>query len=455
MTLLDNLIHAGVSIERAAASERHLRDYTVCGEPPLAVAYPRSTDEISTLLRLCNAANQAVVPQGGMTGMAGGGVPSKGAIVVSVERLRGVEEVDRAGATMTVRSGTPLQTVQEAAGEVGLMFPLDLGARGSCHIGGLVSTNAGGNRVLRYGMMRDLVLGLEAVLPDGTVVSSLNKMQKNNTGYDTKQLFIGSEGTLGIVTRVVLRLFPQPKSSCTALCAADTYDQVVELLARTKADLGGTLSAFEVMWPAFYALATQQRPRGAPLPHGHGLYVLLDALGSDQQADQARFEAIIASAVEDGVVVDAVVAQSEADSKSLWDIRDATGEFPQMFWPHIAFDVSFPVGEIAAFVAYCDKRIMKSWPAAEVLYFGHIADCNIHVAVKLADGLSSAADVKKLVYGAVRECGGSISAEHGIGLEKRDYLPYSRSQAELGLMRLLKRSLDPNGILNPGKVLAP
>jgi FAD/FMN-containing dehydrogenase len=435
-----------------AEAERRSRDYNTVGPPPEVVVYPVSTEEVSQVLKLCNDLRRPVVPQGGLTGLSGGATPGRqGMVALSLDRMRAIEEIDLDAAVITVQAGAVLQTVQDAADAASMLFPLDLGGRGSAQVGGLIGTNAGGNRVLRYGMMRDLVMGVEAVLADGSVVSSLNKMQKNNTGYDLKQLFIGSEGTLGVVTRANLKLFPKPAGAATALCGLDSYDAVLALLRRARAMLGGTLSAFEVMWNDFYEMGVREFGR-RPLDGPHALYVLLDALGADPEADAARFEALITAAIEAGEVDDAVIAQSSQQTRELWKIRETPAEFPRIFSPHIPFDVSVPTGQIGDFAAAIDRRIKAALPALNTVYFGHVADSNLHVGVQTAHGEDPAA-VKQAVYDVVRDFKGSISAEHGVGTEKKKYLGYSRSPAELALMRALKHTMDPHGVLNPGKVL--
>ena len=419
----------------------------------LGAAYPRTTEEVSAILKACNAAGIPVTPQGGMTGLAGGGVPAVPSLVLSLERMRAIEEIDTAASTMTVQAGVVLETVQKAAEEADLFFPLDLGGRGSARIGGNAATNAGGNRVLRYGMMRELVLGVEAVLADGTIVTSLNKMLKNNAGYDTKQLFIGSEGTLGVITRLVLRLFPKPRSVNTGLVAVKDFAAVLELLKHCKAGLGPNLSAFETMWPVFYHIGTTELGRTPPIPHGHGVYVLIETLGTDPESDQTRFEETIAGAIEAGVVEDAVVAKSQKESTDLWNIRDCPGEFTKVFWPQMSFDVSMSTGDIGAAMEDIEKRLKTRWPEMRTVFFGHIADSNLHLSVKLGEGAMPEHDIEEEVYRAVGDWKGSISAEHGIGTIKRPFLHYSRSPAELALMRTLKTALDPKGILNPGKVI--
>ena len=437
----------------AMEADRRRRDFMVSAAAPAIVVYPASTEEVSQVLKLCNDRRQPVVPQGGLTGLSGGATPVReGLVALSLDRMRAIEEIDLNAAVMTVQAGAVLQTVQEAADDAGMLFPLDLGGRGSAQVGGLIGTNAGGNRVLRYGMMRDLVMGVEAVLADGSVVSSLNKMLKNNTGYDLKQLFIGSEGTLGVVTRANLKLFPKPAGAATALCGLASYDAALALLRRARAMLGGTLSAFEVMWSDFYEMGVREFGR-RPLAGPHHLYVLLDALGADPDADDARFEALIAAAIEAGEVDDAVIAQSTQQTRELWKIRETPAEFPRMFSPHIPFDVSVPTGQIGDFAAEIERRMKAVLPTLNTVYFGHVADSNLHVGVQAANGEDPAL-VKQAVYDVVRDFKGSISAEHGIGTEKKKYLGYSRSPVELALMRSLKDALDPNGVLNPGKVLS-
>lgn len=434
---------------------RYLGDYmhTLQEGRPLAVVRPESVAQVSAVLRLCNAAGVAVVPQGGMTGLTGGATPVPQCVVLSLERMSGIQEIDAAAATLTVWAGTPLQTVQEAAWAAGFFYPVDLGGRGSCQIGGNVGTNAGGNRVIRYGMTRDQVLGLEVVLADGTILTSLNKMLKNNAGYDLKQLFVGSEGTLGVVTRVVLRLQPQPRSSCTALCAVQDYSDVVALMHHLRQSLSGTLSAFEMMWPDFYELITTAVPgRPSPLPYGHGAYVLVEALGSEQAPDQARFDAALAAALEQGIVADAVVAQSDTQARALWAIRDGSGEFRSVFWPHVGFDVSIPTGALGDFIHACGDAVRARWPQAKTVFFGHVGDSNIHIGVKVGNAEQPHQALDELVYDLVRRWNGSISAEHGIGVLKRAYLRHSRSAEELVLMKAIKRSLDPRNVLNPGKI---
>jgi FAD/FMN-containing dehydrogenase len=460
--LLDELrtCLGAAAVQTAEAVEaRYLKEYfspQPAATRPLAVVRPRDTAEVAAVLRLCHQYRQPVVAQGGMTGLAGGALPGDGEVVLSLERLRGVEELDAQAGTLTVLAGTPLQEAQEAAAAEGFLLAIDLGARGSCQVAGNVATNAGGNRVIRYGMTRQQVLGLEVVLADGTVLDSLNKMQKNNAGYDLKHLFIGSEGTLGVITRVVFKLEPLPSCVQTALCAVDSYDKVVALLRHAQRRLAGRLSAFEVMWNDFYTLVTTRIPgQRAPLPGGSPFYVLLDLQGADAVADATLFENMLEQALEQELICDAAIASSEKETRSFWHIRDASAEFT-VVWPIVeSFDISLPIGEIGRFVEALQPRLDAAFPGCEYVHFGHIGDSNLHVCVSVPGATPEnfpGHAIQSCLYGLLREFKGSISAEHGVGTHKKAYLPYSRSPAELALMRTLKVALDPQGILAPGRV---
>jgi FAD/FMN-containing dehydrogenase len=364
-----------------------------------------------------------------------------------------IREIDTVTATITVEAGVVMEAVQKAADAAELFFPLDLGGRGSCQIGGNISTNAGGNRVLRFGMARELVLGIEAVLADGTVIDSLRKVIKNNTGYDVRQLFIGAEGTLGIVTAVVLRLFPKPRSVCTGLCAVADYDSVLKLLGAVRTGFGSQLTAFEVMWPSFYELGTTGMGRKPPLPLGAGAYVLVEAMGPDPEADQQRYEAVIGAALEAGIVTDAIIAQSQREVGELWSVRDSPGEWQRTsHWPQLSFDVSAPTGEIGDLVNELEAVLAARWPQLRTVYFGHVADGNLHASVGMAGHSVPEVEIEDAFYETASRRRGSISAEHGIGSLKRKYLHLTRSPAEIALMRAIKHAMDPNGILNPGKI---
>lgn len=437
----------------AAIGERYFTNYGEApGTRPLALVRARSVSEVSRTLALCDALQVPVVVQGGMTGLAGGASPRARDIVLSLERMAGIDEIDRDAATLTVWAGTTLQAAQEAVEAAGFTLGVDLGARGSCQIGGNVATNAGGNRVIRYGTMREQVLGLEVVLADGTVLTSLNKMLKNNAGYDLRQVFVGSEGTLGVVTRVVLRMHPRLAAPATALCVTANFSRALALLHAARAALPELLS-FEVMWPRFCDYVTAHTPDlRVPFAGEAGLRVLIECAGRDAQETAERFQVVLADWLEQGLIDDAALAQSEADTRAFWTLREglAIDALPDL----VNFDVSLPHGGMQDFVARCEAALDARWPGAHVLFFGHLGDGNLHLCVSVAYASGeSAQDVEALVYRFVGEAGGSISAEHGIGVYKRDWLDVSRSPEEISAMRRLKVAFDPRGILNPGKVV--
>lgn len=435
----------------ADAAEKAVSSWTRLGRP-VAIVRPRTTQEVSFILKAANDAGAPIVTWGGKTGLVDGAVATD-AIALSMERMNAIESIDPQASVMRVQAGCILQTACEAAEAQGLLLPLDLGARGSATIGGVVSTNAGGNRVIRYGMMRDMILGVEAVLADGTIVSSLNELIKNNTGYDIKQLFIGSEGTLGVVTRAVIRLRPQPLSQNTAFVAVPSFDKLPALLRYLERGLGGQLSAFEVMWPEFYEMVTTPPAVGKPiLPHGSPYYVLVEALGSSQQDDADRFEQLLADCIEQEIASDAVLAKSRDESNRMWALRDDVGLIINK-GPTFVFDVSLRISDMEAYVAELRELTLQKWPHASITVFGHMGDGNLHIIVGVGSK-DAKREVEEIVYGALRPRGGSISAEHGIGLQKLHYLPWSRSEPELAVMRTLKAAFDPRNTLNPGKVLA-
>ena len=425
-----------------------------CAEP-VALARPRSTEQVARIMAICHAHRLPVVTQGGLTGLTGGACLHGGELALSLELMNGIEAIDTVSGTMTVLAGTPLQTVQVAADEAGFLFPLDLGARGSCTIGGNLATNAGGNRVIKYGMMREQALDIEAVLADGSIVGGLHSMIKNNTGYDLRNLLIGSEGTLGVITRAVLRLRPKPQAVSTAFCGLPNYQAVTTLLSRAQAGLPAGVSAFEVMWPGYHDFVTSRMPElRAPLAGRHAYYVLLESSGADPARQAEAFEAFLGEQLEDGILEDAALASTESDALAFWAIRDAPGEYPRFIPGRVSFDVSFAIAEVGLAADRCEAALRARWPNATILIYGHLGDGNLHIVVHEPDWPASAArEVQNVVYGITGEMGGSVSAEHGIGSKKLRVLGLTRTPADLAAMRAIKLALDPLWILNPGKLL--
>ena len=419
-----------------------------------AIVRPNSTEELSQVMRLCHETGQPVVPHGGLTGLVQGARLSEGEIAISLERLNRVEAIDVEARTLTVQAGLTLQAAQEAAEQSGLALELDLGARGSATIGGVISTNAGGNRVIRYGMAREQVLGVEVVLADGRTLTSLNQMLKNNAGYDLKQLFIGSEGTLGIVTRAVLRLRPMALSRQTALLALNDFSTFPALLNQLDASLGGRLSAFEVMWNSFYRQVMKEGRHNPPMSDHHPYYLLIEAQGGNPQADHEEFQTVLEGFINDGLVVDATIAQSDSQIHALWAIRDDIEAVTQPVAPAMMFDISLPINHMQSYLTTLEESLKQLWPDVKFIVWGHLGDSNLHIVISTNEPLSVCRPiVEELLYNGLRPFNGSVSAEHGIGLEKREYLDISRSPVEIDLMKSIKQALDPHGILNPGKVI--
>jgi FAD/FMN-containing dehydrogenase len=412
-----------------------------------ALVRPSCSEEVAGVLRLCHAAGQSVIPVGGLTGLAGAHHSTAEDIVLSTERMRRIESIDVDGRSMVVEAGAILQQVQEAAADAGLYFALDLGARASCTIGGNIATNAGGVRVLRYGMMREQLLGIEVALADGSIVSSMFNLLKNNTGYDLRQLFVGSEGTLGVVTRAVLRLHEAPPPVQTALLAVPGWRQVISLLRYFDACSAGALAACEVMWGNDYALNTGEYSAIAPpLEPGAPYYLLVDMFATDREA----FESRLAECFERGDVVDGVIALSEAERLVLWRIREDFEPEQRRFGVVFGYDVSLPIQHMETIVESLGENLRARDAAAELFAYGHVGDGNLHYSIYPAS--LSRAEVDELVYRPLEAVSGSISAEHGIGIEKKAFLNYTRSPAEIDLMRRIKKMLDPDNLLNPGKL---
>jgi FAD/FMN-containing dehydrogenase len=421
-----------------------------------ALVRPRSTEEVSQVMRLCHAIGQSVVVHGGLTGVCDGDRSTSEDLVMSLERMTAIEEIDIVGRTVTAQAGCALQSLQTAVEREGLYFPLDLGARGSCTLGGNVSTNAGGINVIRYGMMRALVLGLEVVLPDGTVISSMNRMLKNNTGYDIKQLFIGSEGTLGVVTRMVLSLREQSVSVNTALVAVVRGNDIPELLKLMDKRLGGTLTSFEAMWGDYFRAVTAPGWHVSPMDRDHPFYVVIEAKGPHHEEDAGRFHVAIEQAFEAGLITDAVLPKTGAERQRVWAIRE---NFEAILQPKPVFlyDISLPLRHMIAYVDEVAAALRARWPRSLLYVLGHIGDGNLHFFIWPGDSADETKTLHavsdEIVYRPLSQYQGAVSAEHGIGLEKKSWMPLSRSAAEIELMRALKRTIDPKGILNRGKVI--
>ncbi|QPF74265.1 FAD-binding oxidoreductase [Roseateles sp. DAIF2] len=445
----------------AAAFERDWRKrYT---GRALAVARPGSTAEVAALLRLCAAHQVAVVPQGGNTGLVGGSTPDDSGtqLLLSLARLNRVREIDAANLTMTVEAGCVLQAVQEAAAAQGLLFPLSLAAEGSCTIGGNLATNAGGTQVLCYGNTRELCLGLEVVTAAGEVWNGLSGLRKNNTGYDLRNLFVGSEGTLGVITAATLKLYPQPLARMTALAACDSLEAAVGLLSLAQARAGSGLTGFEVMNAFSLSLVRRHFPQLVqPLPPSPWT-VLLELSDSESEAHaRALFEGLLEAALEQGLIADAAVAESLEQSHALWHLRESIPLAQSEEGLNIKHDIALPVSRIPAFVTHTDAALQAAFPGVRLVDFGHLGDGNLHYNVQAPEGQDPAlflrereAAVNALVFDAVQAHGGSISAEHGIGRLKREELARRGDATALDLMRAIKKALDPQGLLNPGRVL--
>jgi FAD/FMN-containing dehydrogenase len=427
-----------------------------------AVVRPGTTAEVAAVVRCCVEHNVPLVPQGGNTGLCGGATPHEegSEVVVSLVRLNRVRAVDHDNATLTVEAGLPLARVQQAAEAAGLLFPLSLAAEGSCAIGGNLSTNAGGTAVLRFGSAREMVLGLEVVLADGRIWNGLKGLRKDNSGYDVKQLFLGSEGTLGIITAAVLRLFPKPRTSATAWVALADVPAAVALLGRLREALGDRLTGFELISGVCMALTRNKFPTlPDPLP-GHDWYVLVQV--DDAAVDSplaSQLEAALGAAVEQQVVRDAAIAQSAQQAKALWSLREHIPEAQRLWGSNIKHDISLPVSRIPEFLEQAQARLDAALGAVRYIVFGHLGDGNLHYNLASPRGendrgfLDQAGRAYRIVYDLVAELNGSFSAEHGVGQLKRDELTRYKPAVEVDLMRRIKRALDPDNLLNPGKVV--
>lgn len=431
-----------------------------------AVLRPASTDEVAAIVRACAEARTPVVTQGGNTGLVGGATPddSGRAVLVLTSRMNRIREIDTANDTITVDAGCILQTVQEAAQHAGRLFPMSLAAEGSCTIGGNLATNAGGTGVLRYGNMRDLALGLEVVGADGSIWHGLRGLRKDNTGYDLRDLYIGSEGTLGIITAATLKLFPQPAARCTALLAISSVEQAVALLTRARAGFGAALTGYELMAGVCLRMVTQIYPQQRlPLEGASAQapwFALLEISDTESEAHaRERFEAVLGDALEAGEVSDAAIAESVAQSRAMWHLRESITLAQAEAGKSIKHDVSLAISRIAEFVAQTDAQLQARFPGIVNMTFGHLGDGNLHYNVGTsarfgdADLVAQQQAIYALVHDNVHALSGSISAEHGVGQLKVDELPRYKSVQEMATMLAIKKTLDPHCILNPGKVL--
>jgi FAD/FMN-containing dehydrogenase len=430
----------------------------------LAVVRPGSTQEVAAVVRACAAAGSPIVPQGGNTGLVVGSVPDTSGreVVLSLQRMTAIRSLDPANLTLTVEAGCVLQSVQEAADRAGLLFPLSLAAEGSCTIGGNLAANAGGTQVVRYGNTRELCLGLEVVTADGQVWEGLSGLRKDNTGYDLRQLFIGSEGTLGIITAATMKLYPQPAATLTAWAAVPSLEAAVELLGLAHRRLAAGLTGFEVMGQFALGLVGKHFPQQRVPFHQDSPYcVLLENADHESEAHaRAAFEGLLEEALEAGCVTDAVVAENLAQAAQLWHVRESIPLAQAQEGLNIKHDISLPVSRIPGFCRETDASLAREIPGVRLVNFGHLGDGNLHYNVQCPQGSDGAAflrewedKVNTLVYDSVVRFGGSISAEHGIGALKVDSLPRYKSPQALALMRAIKRALDPQNLLNPGRVI--
>ena len=420
---------------------------------PLMVLRPASTNEVVAIVQACHQAGKRLTVQGGRTGLAGGAVPDPGDVVLSLERMNRVESLDPVGGTVTVQAGVILQDLCRQVEAQDWYFPMDCGARASCLVGGNIATNAGGNRVLRYGTMRELVLGLEVVLPDGTLLTMMNQGLKNNTGVDLKHLFIGTEGTLGIITRAVLRLFPKPRQRHSALVALAGSAGLPALLKQARAHLTG-LSSFEVMWREYLQAGARVTGLQEPFAGAHPVTVLLELEDWSDGGGAEVLQRFVEACAAQSLITDAILPQSQAQAAQLWHLRDSVDEILREIRPFVAFDIGLPLRSLEGFLQRTLGRLNALHPQARQFLFGHLGDGNLHLSTGPHPS-ETLLQVESLVYEEVERVGGSISAEHGIGRIKKPFLHHSRSVAELALMRSLRRLINPDESLNAGRVIDP
>ncbi|MEW6293451.1 MAG: FAD-binding oxidoreductase [Pseudomonadota bacterium] len=427
---------------------------------PLCVVKPENAEDVATVMRACQEAGIAVVPQGGNTGLCGGATPIRGEVVVSLTRLNHIRAIDTDNNTMTVEAGCTLAAVQAAAEQAGRLFPLSLAAEGTATIGGNLSTNAGGVQVLRYGNARELCLGLEVVLPDGRIWNGLRGLRKDNTGYDMKHLFIGAEGTLGLITAAVLKLFSRPRTVATAWATVPSPAAAVALLTRLREKIGGRVTAFELIGRPALDLVLQHIPGSRdPLAERSPWQVLIELSDTMETDLDVPLEDVLFAAVAASEAGDATIARSAAQARALWALRENIAEAQKIEGLSIKHDISLPVSRIPEFIARCDTALGENFPGVRIVCFGHLGDGNLHYNQSQPAGQDNAAfiaqstAVNRIVHDLVHELDGSISAEHGLGQLKREEILRYKSAVEMDMMRAVKRALDPQGLMNPGKIL--
>ena len=421
----------------------------------ICLLLPRSSQDVSNIMKICNENNQEVIIHGGLTNLVGSTKSEKSQVVISLEKMNKIIEIDERGKTVTCESGVIIENIINEVKEKNLLLPLNFGARGSAQIGGAVSTNAGGLRVFKYGMTRNLVMGIEYVLPDGTIISSLKKLMKDNSGYDLKHLLIGSEGTLGIVTKVVLRLYQLPKTRYTSLAVTNDFQKVLDMLLNMEDKISSNLTGFELLWNDTYKqMVSDKTMYNKYLPDKFKYYIFIEYMGRDFENDYNVFEKHILESINNGIIEDAVIGKDEKEQINIWGIREDVAvladerEFDQQF------DISIPVNLIGSVIDKISSELKECDGVKTIFQFGHVADGNIHFIIgKDSDDDDLKSKINDIIYNNTELVEGSISAEHGIGLDKKKYLIKSRSEDEIKLMRLLKKTIDPKNILNPGRVI--
>ncbi len=421
----------------------------------LAYTLPSTTEDVSVILKSCNAHDVPVIVFGGLTNLVGSTEPQGNEVIISMQNLNKIIETDTGSRTMTVEAGVVLERIQQEAKNNKLLFPLNFGAKGTAQIGGIISTNAGGLRVFRYGMTRQLILGLETVLMDGTIISGLKKIIKDNSAYDLKHLFIGSEGTLGVITKAVLKLIEPPQSRCSAFVGINSYENVIALLKHLDKGSAGALSGYELIWGNTYrAMTSPPAHSKPPLPHGYSFYVLMEIMGSNQEKDNELLSHLLEQALEKEIIEDATLAHTQSDLEWFWKIREDVHALVVQCNYDQHFDISIPISDIGDAVSKMSQELEKIEGVEKIFPFGHVADGNVHFIIgKVSEDTSLKNKINDVIYSPIKALGGSVSAEHGIGLHKKQYLALCRTPEEIETMKKLKRTLDPKLLLNPHKIL--